>query len=158
MTCSTQMKMCDAIEMCTTSEEEAAPSIERGESGRRTQTSREEEKMSNEIESRTVRRWKLLTVAVLLLSTIGVALTVYFYTSNGEIRDFEKQFHDDANKVLGDLGTKVDFSLTAIDALVVSMVVSNKASPKYFAVQNSSQWSLLMLCHLFYILYDVSSL
>ena len=75
-------------------------------------------------DSRIVRRWKMLTLAVLLLTTVVIAVATYLFTSNNEQTEFETQFRDDANKVLGDLGTKLDFSLGAVDSLVVDAVVS----------------------------------
>jgi len=80
----------------------------------------EDEIFSTTRESQTVRRWKLLMVAVLLVSMGGIALTIFLHTSNLEVSEFDKQFHDDADKVMKDMGTKLDFSLGAIDALVVS--------------------------------------
>ena len=75
-------------------------------------------------DSRIVRQWKMLTLAVLLLSTVGMAVATYLFTSSNEQREFETRFCDDANKILGDLGTKIDLSLGAVDALVVNAVVS----------------------------------
>ena len=75
-------------------------------------------------DSRVVLQWKMLTLAVLLLSTVGMAVATYLFTSSNEQREFETRFCDDANKILGDLGTKIDLSLGAVDALVVNAVVS----------------------------------
>ena len=78
----------------------------------------------NRDDSRVVLQWKMLTLAVLLSSTVGMAVATYLFTSSNEQREFETRFCDDANKILGDLGTKIDLSLGAVDALVVNAVVS----------------------------------
>jgi hypothetical protein len=80
--------------------------------------------LTTAIDTRVVQQWKILTLSVLLLSTLAIALGVYSYTNNNERREFETQFHQDADKVMEDLGTKLDFSLAAVDELVVSFVVS----------------------------------
>ena len=109
--------------------------------------------LTTTIDTRVVQQWKILTVTVLLLSTLAIALGAYTYTSNNEKREFETQFQQDADKIMGDLGMKLDSSLAAVDELVVSFVVSK--------VTNSSNSSVVskagtVLTAESYFLYDIS--
>jgi hypothetical protein len=74
-------------------------------------------------ETRVVRRWKALLLVVLVVSMVGVAMAVYFYTSNAEQEDFEAQFHNDARIVLESIGGKLARTLGSVDAFVVNIVV-----------------------------------
>ena len=66
--------------------------------------------------------YRLLVLAVLLISMIGVALTVHIYVSSSEKRAFEDQFRENATKVLDAIGISFDTSLGAVDAFVISLV------------------------------------
>jgi len=71
-----------------------------------------------------VKRGRILVLTVLLLATVGVALTVYFLASSTERKQFENDFEEFADKVLLSLGGNLELTLGAIDSLVVTMVVS----------------------------------
>jgi hypothetical protein len=75
-------------------------------------------------DTRLVRSWKLSLLAILVISMLGVSVAVFFYTFNTEQTDFQVHFHDDAVKVLQALGSSLDLTLGAVDALAVSLVVS----------------------------------
>jgi hypothetical protein len=72
-------------------------------------------------ESRAVCLIRLLFVAVLAASTVGVALAVHYYMTDVEQDEFEVQFWIDARKILESLATSVDRSLSAIDTYSVSI-------------------------------------
>jgi len=76
------------------------------------------------VENRVVKRGRILVLTVLLLATVGVALTVYFLASSTERKQFENDFEEFADKVLLSLGGNLELTLGAIDSLVVTMVVS----------------------------------
>ena len=66
--------------------------------------------------------YRLFVLAVLLISMIGVALTVHIYVSSSEKRAFEDQFREHARKVLDAIGISFDTSLSTADAFVISLV------------------------------------
>jgi hypothetical protein len=51
-------------------------------------------------ETKVVRSLKLFMLGILLLSSIGVATAVYFYTSDSEQEQFQIAFNDNSRKVL----------------------------------------------------------
>jgi hypothetical protein len=50
------------------------------------------------------------------------ALGTYFYTTNAETDEFEKQFNEDAIKVLQSLGESLDKAIAGVDAMVLNML------------------------------------
>jgi hypothetical protein len=70
----------------------------------------------------TVFRLRLFVLVALVCSTIGVALAVYFYTTEAEEDSFEAQFLEDTAKVFETVGSSLDLTLGAVDAFLVSMV------------------------------------
>lgn len=79
-------------------------------------------------ETTNVNRVRVLVVLVLVASTIGIALGVYFYTSNTETEQFEKQFHDDALKVLEETGTAFERTLSMLDLFSTTLVSDARSS------------------------------
>lgn len=73
-------------------------------------------------ESKTVNRSRFLLLVVLLSSALGVALGVYFYLRASEYQAFQAHFEDAAYKVLEAMGSSLDDTFGAFDALAVSMV------------------------------------
>lgn len=73
-------------------------------------------------ETVAVKRLKLLVLTALLLPTIAIACAVYFYTSNAEQKEFEKQFLDDGAKVLDSLGDNLSVMIESTEALAVALV------------------------------------
>jgi class 3 adenylate cyclase len=65
---------------------------------------------------------RLIVLAVLVVSTVSVALVVYFYTSDSEEDEFERQFISDSQKVFEAVGTSLDLTLGAADAFVVKVL------------------------------------
>lgn len=55
-------------------------------------------------ETKAVGKLKVLVFGILFLSMVAVALTTYFITSKAEQENFEAQYYDDANKILGNMG------------------------------------------------------
>jgi hypothetical protein len=80
---------------------------------------RREELASNE--TRVVTKLKLLVFGSLFFSMVAVALAAYYLTSQAEIISFELQFHDDANKILGNIGQNLQRSMEASDAFITSI-------------------------------------
>lgn len=75
-----------------------------------------------ENETKAVGRLKLVVLFILMLSAIGVALSVYFYVRNSELEEFEDSFNGDAVKVLASLGANVDFTMEAIDSFAANVL------------------------------------
>jgi hypothetical protein len=69
---------------------------------------------------------RMIVLAVLVISTVSVALVVYFYTSNTE-QDFEEQFMSDSLKVLT-LSALAWTSPGAVDNFIVKAVSYAKYS------------------------------
>jgi len=91
-----------------------------------------EEQVLAKRESIAVVRLRMLVFLVLLLSTLAVALCVYFYVSRSEMAQFEMQFQQDTYKILQSFGSALDLTLGGIDLLVVDLVS--------FAVHTNQQW------------------
>jgi hypothetical protein len=79
-------------------------------------------------ESKAVRWIRLIAIAVVVLSTMGVALAVFFYMSNSERETFAYRFKSDSFKILESIGSTIDRSLGSVDAFAVNMVSSAKES------------------------------
>ena len=73
-------------------------------------------------ESKAVLGMRFLVFGVLIVSTIVVAVLVYYYTSNAARTQFETSFVMDAQKVLQGIGTSLAYTLGGTDAMVVNMV------------------------------------
>lgn len=100
------------------------------ESGAQTEScnTRSQEEVLGKTETRNVYVLKACAVSVLILSALGIALTVFFYTRNSELYQFENQFHDDANKVMEAIGSSIEDSLGAMDTFATSIVSSARAT------------------------------
>jgi hypothetical protein len=66
-------------------------------------------------ESRSVRSLKAIVLVVLVLSAVGVALSVYFYTSTTEQAQFEAGYEGDVTKVFDGIGRSIEGTLVALD-------------------------------------------
>jgi hypothetical protein len=77
-------------------------------------------------ESKAVLRVRVLFFMVLAASAIGVALGVYFYTSDVEDNEFRNQYESDAAKILQSIGDALDNTLSATDNFATG-IVSQKA-------------------------------
>jgi class 3 adenylate cyclase len=71
---------------------------------------------------------RMIVLAVLVVSTVTVALVVFFYTSDSEKDEFEEQFISDSLKVFEAVGTSLDLTLGAADAFIVKLVSYAKYS------------------------------
>jgi hypothetical protein len=80
---------------------------------------RREELASNE--TLVVTKLKLLVFGSLFFSMVAVVLAAYFLTLQAEITSFELHFHDDANKILGNIGQNLQRSMEASDAFITSI-------------------------------------
>jgi hypothetical protein len=73
-------------------------------------------------ETNTVWKLKVLVVLVVLAATVATACAVYLYTSRSEQAQFESQFQEYAYKVLDSVGTTLEKTIGAMDALAVDTV------------------------------------
>jgi hypothetical protein len=73
-------------------------------------------------ESRKIRRTKNFVMLFLFIIMVGLSVATYFRISNGEYGEFERQFHEDSNKVLTTMGSNLVRTLEASDAFVVSII------------------------------------
>jgi hypothetical protein len=73
-------------------------------------------------EDAAVFRLKLLVLAILVVTTVGFAITVFLYTSDAEEDDFESQFSGDSTKIFESIGNTLDFTLGAVDSFLVGLV------------------------------------
>jgi class 3 adenylate cyclase len=88
-------------------------------------------------ENKAVFWLRVIVLLVLLTSTIGVAVAVYFYMTDAETDEFETQFNSDAAKVLEEVGKSLDNTLGATDAFVVNMIA--------YARYSGSEWPLVTM-------------
>jgi hypothetical protein len=89
---------------------------------------REEREGIAKQETRDVLRHKLVVSIVLLLSSLGIAVSTYLHLSRIEHANFENQFQDDSKKLLQAIGSSLDKTLGTFDGLAVTMVSSAKAA------------------------------
>eukprot|EP00977_Amphora_coffeiformis_P019489 scaffold7295_cov167-Amphora_coffeaeformis.AAC.11 len=73
---------------------------------------------------KAVKYSRIAVLVILLVSAVGLAVFVYRYTNSSELDQFEKQFEEDARKVLEHVGTELDFTLGASDAFLVEEITS----------------------------------
>jgi class 3 adenylate cyclase len=73
-------------------------------------------------EDKAVFMLRLVVIAVLVMSAVGVSLAVFFYMRSTEDHEFEAQFESDSLKVLEAIGSTLDETLGATDAFIVKMI------------------------------------
>jgi hypothetical protein len=83
-------------------------------------------------ETRNVNRFRVVIAIVLILSTITMAVTIYFFVKRSEINIFRDMFDADANKVLDGLGESIKSNLGAMDAFASMMVSTAKHTNQTF--------------------------
>jgi hypothetical protein len=118
---------------------------EEGFEGANVRAGKEEAIAIASTESNAVRWIRLVAVAVIVLSTIGVALAVYYYMTSVERNAFKYRFASDSYKILESIGATFARSLGSVDAFAVSTVSAAKQSNQVwpyvtipdFAVQSS---------------------
>jgi len=81
-----------------------------------------------EMESKTVARWRLVVLGVLVISTIAVALTTYLYVDRSERTEFATNFEQDSAKILVSIGNQIARSVRAADILAVGLHSYAKSS------------------------------
>lgn len=72
-------------------------------------------------ESSAIDKLRYFLLGILALSTIGVALAVYFYIDKTEEQYFEENYRNEATKVIEDLGEVISRLLGAIDSIAVAI-------------------------------------
>ena len=84
-------------------------------------------------ETKAVTKWKVIVIAVLVLSALGVAFATYRYIHRSEIVQFEEFFFSSAHKTLEAVGKSLEKTLKSLDSLAVSVVsnarVTNQTRP-----------------------------
>jgi hypothetical protein len=79
-------------------------------------------------ETKSVRSLKVVVLIVLVVSAIGVALAVYFYTSSTEQAQFESGYQGDVSKVFEGIGRSIENTLVALDTFQVTIVSEARAN------------------------------
>lgn len=99
---------------------------------------------SNEIEAVISKRtskaiWlvRLTVLLVLIVSAITVSFMVYKYMSEAEQEEFDKQFESDANKLIDAIGSTIDSTISANNALITKIVA--------FARYSNSTWPFVTM-------------
>jgi hypothetical protein len=72
-------------------------------------------------ETRAVTKLRFLVFGSLFFSMMAVVLSAYYLTTQGERHNFELQFYDDANKILGNMGHNLQRTMEAADAFIASI-------------------------------------
>jgi hypothetical protein len=79
-------------------------------------------------ETRSVRSLRAIVLVVLVLSAVGVALAVYFYTSTTEQAQFERGFEGDVVKVFDGIGRSIENTLVNLDTFQTTIASEAKAT------------------------------
>jgi hypothetical protein len=79
-------------------------------------------------ETSAIRWIRAIVTAVVILSTLAVALSVFYYMNNTEHKRFVYRFKSDSFQILESIGSTFDRSLGSIDAFAVGLVSSVKQS------------------------------
>ena len=72
-------------------------------------------------ETKTLFRLKIIVFSLLFCSMMAVAFTAYYVTARQETVEFEKQYYENAHKVLSTMGSNLERTLQASDAFVASI-------------------------------------
>jgi hypothetical protein len=83
-------------------------------------------------ESKAVRWIRVVAIAVVSFSTLGVALAVFYYMSNTEKDNFSHRFKSDSHKILESIRSTFHRSLGSVDAFAINVVSSVKESSQSF--------------------------
>jgi hypothetical protein len=105
--------------------------------GTKKQETIQEDKILGNALNRQVLGIRLLVVLVLVVSTVTVAVLVFYYIDKQEDTAFEESFVSDANKVLVSLGSKLDLTMGALDSFVVGLAS--------YAKESNSTWPFVTL-------------
>jgi hypothetical protein len=65
---------------------------------------------------------RLFLFSVVLMSSVTVAVVVYYHTSGAESKEFEERFDHEATKIFEAVGGSLDLSLGAIDSFIVGLL------------------------------------
>jgi hypothetical protein len=93
-------------------------------------------------ESKAVHLIRALAIAVIVLSTIGVALAVFYYMTNSEKKTFAYRFKSDSYKILESIGSTFDRSLGSVDTFAVNLVSTAKQSDQTWPFVTLSDFSV----------------
>jgi len=88
-------------------------------------------------ESQKVRRIKHFVMLFLLIIMICVSVTTYYWISNDEYDEFDRQFQEDSHKVLSTMGRNLVRTLEASDAFVASITS--------LAAATNQQWPFVVV-------------
>lgn len=102
----------------------------------------EEEEIARD-ETRCVLYLRFLTFAFLVVTTIGVAVTVQLLLRKAERVEWEEAFFDNADKVLEAVGTIMQNTLMAVDSFAVSL--SSHANAIQEATGANRSWPFVTL-------------
>jgi hypothetical protein len=83
-------------------------------------------------ESKAVRWIRVVATAVVVFSTVEVALAVYYYMTGSEQNTFEYRFKSDSYKILESIGSTVDRSLGSVDSFAFILVSLARATNQTF--------------------------
>jgi hypothetical protein len=90
-------------------------------------------------ETKAVQWIRAVAIAVIVCSTLGVALSVFYYMTNTEKETFANRFKADSYKILESIGSTLDRSLGSVDAYAVGLVS--------LAEQSNQTWPYVAAAH-----------
>jgi hypothetical protein len=90
-------------------------------------------------ETHSVKQLRFIVAMVLVLSTVSIALTIYFFVRNSERSNFHEGYTSDAHRVLDGMGMSIHDSISAMSSFSTMMIAfarqSNQSFP-YFTMPN----------------------
>jgi hypothetical protein len=90
-------------------------------------------------ESKAVRWIRVVAIAVIVLSTVGVSVAVHQYMNNNEKKTFVYRFESDSYKILESIGSTFDRSMGSVDTYATGLVS--------LAEQSNQTWPYVTASH-----------
>jgi hypothetical protein len=88
-------------------------------------------------ETYRIKRIRSIVALVLVASTIGIAMAIYFFVRNSERNDYEHGYQSDTNRILDGMGLSIHDSISAMSSFSTMMIAfaqqSNQTFP-YFSM------------------------
>lgn len=78
-------------------------------------------------ETKDVGRLRLIVMTILLSSSLGVALTAYFFTKKTEATKFDENFKNDAYKVMESIGYSVENTFSSLDMMAIDILAQGRS-------------------------------
>jgi hypothetical protein len=103
---------------------------------------KEERNVLAKSETKNVNRLRAIVGIVLILSTLILALTIYFYVRNKEQTDFQQAYESDTDRLFDGIGMNLQTNLGAMQSFAALMIAIAKQTNQTFPFFTMPEFAL----------------